>query len=212
MSEPIDTQLAATEHCQALPQCNDDGCHCRLGEPCLGLQATHSRLDLWLVLLASALLALQRAQRKQRDYSEETTIQLNLEAGKKKKSAENLDFELHSRPQLRLPLRKKPMGEGESSQRREGLGLTLLVFTLVSRPVCKSGMNRKRVAFTVCITLDFPYRVMSLHQTISTAIRAVDDNQVSNCIEIQRSKSLRCHCRRAVITFLPPVSSIIWRR
>lgn len=58
----------------------------------------------------------------------------------------------------------------------------LLIFTIVSLPVCCGFGMRTSHPFTVCITREFSYMVMSLHQTISTAIEAVDDNQVDNLL------------------------------
>lgn len=52
-------------------------------------------------------------------------------------------------------------------------------FTFAQPPVCSVGRMNTEVDFTVCITFACPYRLMSLHQTISTSIRAVDDNQTS---------------------------------
>lgn len=51
------------------------------------------------------------------------------------------------------------------------------------------------VAFTVCITLAFSYLVMTLHFTISTAIRAVDDNQVECYSDV-------LHCRLSALPHL----------
>ena len=51
-------------------------------------------------------------------------------------------------------------------------------FTFAQLPVCRFGRMNTKVAFTVCITFTCPYRLMCLHRTISTSIRAVDDNQV----------------------------------
>lgn len=50
--------------------------------------------------------------------------------------------------------------------------------TFAQLPVCRFGRMNTKVAFTVCITFTCPYRLMCLHRTISTCIRAVDDNQV----------------------------------
>ena len=51
-------------------------------------------------------------------------------------------------------------------------------FTLARPPVCSVGRMNTKVDFTVCITFTCPYHLMPFHQTISTSIRAVDDNQV----------------------------------
>lgn len=176
MIEAIDAQPATTEHCSALPQCDDDGSG--LAVDAIGPCRRDRGLGLDLDLEALLWLQHREAAQAKRKFEEE-----------KRRAQEARTRRLHLHlDHLQLQLRQS-MGEGGSRSR--SLYLTRpLVFTFASLPVCRSGMNR-RDAFTVCITLDFPYRVMSLHRTISTAIRAVDDNQVRSHTDNNHRRSPR---------------------
>lgn len=179
MVDNVEPQLAATEHCDALQQCDDDGCHLWVGKT--GLSPTPLRASRGLFHCLLALLFLLRGAVQEKRDGEEQAHQASRAEGTLQSQHHH---QLHSPLRLRLRLRQESMGESGNNLCEFCL-TSCLPFTLVSPPppspplpVCRFGMNR-RAAFTVCITLDFPYRVMSLHCTIDTAIRAVDDNQAT---------------------------------
>lgn len=161
MCEARHTHLAATEHCRALQRCNDDGRRRSwLSETCLTSETPADVLDLFVVHLKSPLLRAESGRDKRQE-----------------EAAGSLP------PKLELQLRKQPsMDEGVRLDCKlcltHCLTLFLILFTLVSLPVCCSfGMHTSH-PFTVCITRESSYLVMFLHCTLSTAIRAVDDNQI----------------------------------
>lgn len=179
MLQNFDTQLAAAEHCDALQQCDDDGCLHWIDRSCLRRHSRRSRH----AGLEKKFREGEKGERQGKEGDEEGTTS-----------------HLRQRLHLLWGLRSGSMGErgnddcngnGTGSGSGSGCGIHEFCFTftftrrltftltLVSLPFRRFGMNR-RVSFTLCITLDFPYRVMSLHCTIDTAIRAVDDNQIGS--------------------------------
>lgn len=162
----INARPTTTEHCVALQQCDDDDSRPWAGETDLRIRTVEGGSE---ALFAFAALQERRAQED--DEQKEAAV------------AEEGTIRPHVHLRLQLQQQHRSMGEEHGKDPRFCFTFThAITFTLVSPPVwCRSGMNNKvafAFAFTVCMTLAFPYRVMSLHLTISTAIRAVDDNQV----------------------------------
>ena len=151
MLTPIDGHLATTEHCELLKQCNDAGCDEIL------LKKTRTVQNCQYLFLFNLLLVWRLLQYCQ--AVGEVTREGALERQSQQQS----------------------MGGSWAQTCKHCLTFTLTLtssFTLAQLPLCRFGRMNRRVAFTVCITLSCPYRLMSLHRTISTSIRAVDDNQV----------------------------------
>lgn len=167
----IDAHLATTEHCELDKPCNDAGCEGRV------IRKTTQRVQNRQHLIALELLLLQH-RRTVGTTAREGTLE---------------HWHWHQ-----FQLQQRSMGGNWNKTCKHCLAftftltLTLTVtstlaftpafaftFTFAQLPVCRFGrMNKKVYAFTVCITFTCPYRLMSLHRTISTSIRAVDDNQV----------------------------------
>lgn len=148
---------ATTEHCNTLSQCNDDGCH-------LWIDETYSSTS----NIRAERVQYRRAAVWQRSQQQLVTAQTaqSIRRGGRRPTIESAPcYRFCNHSQVIFSLHSTIGGEAV----REFCLLhslpDLLIFLFTTR------MNS---------TLKSMYAVMSLHRTIDTAIRAVDDNQIQH--------------------------------
>lgn len=199
----IDANLVTTEHCELEKQCNDAGCEERVIRKTTQTVQNHPHLIVLELLLLQHRKTVGKTAREgtlelELEHWLRLRLQLQLQqrsmGGNWNKTCKHcLAFILALTFAFTFTVTLTTVASTLVSTPTFTFTFTLfptfpfqstftftfaLTFTFAQLSVCRFGRMNRKVAFTVCITFTCPYRLMSLHRTISTSIRAVDDNQV----------------------------------
>jgi hypothetical protein len=162
----------AAERCSVLSQCDDVGCQNLLaaGLKCRIAKPRDNRIS-WKVRVVES-----------KCQSEGSTVGSGQEGTIRGAVAVSSRLEFRS-AQPRRRVRQRPFASSMSADLSWNVCLTFH-FTLTILFNCDKRMIW-RYHFDCCMNWKSAYQLLTLHQTIDTAIRAVDDNQVEKIFDVQ---------------------------